>query len=167
MWKDGLAQDCPCHPYKPRVFTLGVNDESIEAETEPQELDKAEEPKVPQDKLTQEELEPGRDMDQYVNDPYDHSHFEILDEYDKAQDVQNESLRFNMFSVVGIDDKNYNLKLASAKQLEALLMEEEKLVGFVDSHSSSLKSDKVFKSHKTTYLLQNTIGPSLQNKLLK
>ncbi len=89
-------------------------------------------------------------MDCYIDDPYNPSHFKILDEYDKSQEIQNESLRFNMFSVIGIDNKDYDLKLASAKQLEGLLMEEEKLVGLVDSHSLSLKSDKVLNHAKMT-----------------
>src|SRR5258708_5291574 len=167
--KIGLARDCPRHPYKPRVFTLGVNDELIEAKPGPQELDQEEELEVvPQDNNhAQEDLEPGRDEDRYVDDPYDPSHFEILDEYDDTQDAQGEPLGFNMLSVIDIDDESYDLKLASAKQLERLLTEEEKLASLIDGYASSSKSDDVSKPRKADSFTQGTIGPTVPNKVLK
>ncbi len=166
--KIGLAQECPCHPYKPRVFALGVNDKSIEADTGSQELEQEKESEIiPEDNVTQEELGPGRDEDHYVIDPYDPGHFKILDEYDDSQEAQDEPLRFHMLSIIDFNDKNYDVKLALAKQLEHLLTEEEKLVKFSNNHSSLLKSDNIVRSKKMYSMTQGTAEPLAPNKVLK
>ncbi len=53
--------------------------------------------------------------DQYVNDPYNPTHFEIIDEEDETPETQDKSVSFNMLSFIRDSEDNYVLKLATVR----------------------------------------------------
>ncbi len=105
--KIGFTRDCPRHLYKPRVFTLGINGNLIEAGPEPQEQQtEGEEEPSPKDDPTKSPEGIGVE-DQYIDDPYDPIHFKFVEEEDETFETQDKSLSFKMLSFVDNTDEAF------------------------------------------------------------
>src|SRR5258707_9038323 len=114
--KIGFARDCPKHPYKARIFTLGINGELIEADTALQDhqAEGGGEISPELDPTGANDIPDGDGVeDQYVDDAYDPTHFEIVDEEDETPETQDESASFNMLSFIKDSEDDYVLKLAT------------------------------------------------------
>src|SRR5260221_1128723 len=86
-----FARDCLKHPYKARIVTLGINSELIEADPALQDHQAKGGGEIsPELDPTGVNDNPAGDgiKDQYVDDPYDPTHFEIIDEEDKTPETQ-------------------------------------------------------------------------------
>ena len=116
--KIGFARDCLRHPYKPRVFTLGINGELVEAKPEPQEQLAEEANTGSHDEDPVHKDADGGEEDQYIKDPYDPSQFEILEEDKEAQETLDKSPSFNILSFIEATEEDFVMKLASTKRLE-------------------------------------------------
>ncbi|SRR5258708_6557074 len=113
--KIGFTKDCPRHLYKPRVFTLGINGELIEAEPEPQDQ-QTEEGEEPPPKVGPTGGTEGiRVDDQFINDPYDPINFKFVEEDDEVLETQDEHASFNILSFVTDTEEDLVLKLASVR----------------------------------------------------
>src|SRR5258708_33044226 len=113
-----FARDCLKHPYKARIFTLGINGELIEDDTVPQDHQAKGGGEIsPElDPMGANDIPDGDGVeDQYVDNPYDPTHFEIVDEEDKTPETQDKSASFNMLSFIKDSGDDYVLKLATVR----------------------------------------------------
>ncbi len=135
--KIGFARDCPRHPYKPRVFTLGINKELVEAEPEPQDPQVEEEGEPsPEPDYTGSPV--GNEVeDQYIDNPYDPENLEIIDKYNGLLEAQVKSPSFNMLSFIDATANKGVLQLASGHASE------NKSIPEIGSQSSTSDGSKV------------------------
>ena len=155
--KIGYARDCPKHPYKPRVYALGISEEIETLEDLPEETDE----------VPEEDEEPGKvnqniiwedEEDKYVEDPYNGEFAqEGLHMGDDLPDGDYPA-QMNMMSFINESDDYSHVHLASAKQTEGIPTEETFINRLIE------KPIEYVKNLKSQYLTKSSILDQIMNE---
>src|SRR5260370_41481452 len=161
----GYARDCPKHPYKPRVYALGISEEIETLEDLPEETEEVPEEDEEPDELNQDIVWENEE-DKYVEDPYNG---EFAQEGLYTGDdlpAGDYPAQMNMMSFINESDDYSHVHLASAKQTEGILTEETFINRLIE------KPIEYAKTHKSQYLTKSSMPNQIMNetaprKLLK
>src|SRR5260370_22906887 len=148
--KIGYARDCPKHPYKPRVYALGISEEIETLEDLPEETDE----------VPEEDEEPGEanqnivwedEEDKYVEDPYNGEFTQEGSHMGDNLPDGDYPAQMNMMSFINESDDYSHVHLASAKQTEGILTKETFVNELIE------KPIEYANIHKPQYLTKSSM----------